>query len=307
VLENYPQFHRVTRDDGLYRVADRGIQRRHRTAIGTITSDGMMAVKYLKGGRIGTVEENFISRLNPGDRFLFSGKTLELVRVRDMVAYVRRGRGKQRDVPRWQGGRLPLSTELADSMREVLASARDGRAEAAELAASGDVLALEQRWSALPADDELLVERTDSREGEHWFVFPFAGRLAHEGLAALMAWRIGRQRPATFSISINDYGFELLTAEPLGLSGDELRAALSPQGLAEDLQACVNAGELAKRQFRDIARIAGLVFQGYPGQGKSTRQVQASSGLIFDTLQRYDPDHELVDQAHREVLESQLE
>jgi ATP-dependent Lhr-like helicase len=308
VLENYPQFRRVDRTaDGQLRVTDRTIAGRHRMAIGTISSDSMMSVRTLKGRRLGSIEESFIARLRPGDAFLFSGRTLELVRVRELTAYVRNARARREAVPRWQGGRLPLSTELADTVREILQEVRAGRYADEETLAIADVLALQERWSRLPGPDDLLVERIRSREGEHLFLFPFAGRLVHEGLASLVAWRLGQLAPATFSISVNDYGFELLTANLPPLDEPLLRRLLGRDGLADDLLACINAGELARRQFRDIARIAGLVFQGYPGRGKSTRQIQASSGLIFDTLTRYDPGHPLLDQARREVLENQLE
>jgi ATP-dependent Lhr-like helicase len=266
-----------------------------------------MSVRTLKGGRLGSIEESFIARLRPGDAFLFSGRTLELVRVRELTAYVRTARARRQAVPRWQGGRLPLSTELADTVREILQEVRAGRYADEETLAIADVLALQERWSRLPGPEDLLVERIRSREGDHLFLFPFAGRLVHEGLASLVAWRLGQLVPATFSISVNDYGFELLTADLPPLDEPLLRRLLGRDGLADDLLACINASELARRQFRDIARIAGLVFQGYPGRGKSTRQIQASSGLIFDTLTRYDPGHPLLYQARREVLENQLE
>lgn len=308
VLQAYPDFRRVLRgDDGRYRIAGRGQAGRHRMGIGTITSDAAVAVRFQGGGHLGTVEESFVSRLRPGDTFLFAGRALELVRVRDMTAHVRRARGARRAVPRWQGGRLPLSTELAESVREILAEAREGILRDPETRAVADVLAVQQEWSALPGPRELLAERVRTREGEHLFLFPFAGRLVHEGLAALVAWRLGRRIPATFSITVNDYGFELLADRLPDLDEPGLRSLFDTANLVTDLLACVNASELARRQFRDIARIAGLVFQGYPGRGKSARQLQASSGLIYDTLARYDPDHRLLAQARDEVLERQLE
>ena len=129
----------------------------------------------------------------------------------------------------------------------------------------------------------------------------------HEGLATLVAWRIAQQSPRTFTLSANDYGFELLSADPIEVTEQAVRGWLSQRDLIEHLFAGINLGEAAKRQFRDIARIAGLVFSGYPGSGKSTRQIQASSGLIYDVLRRYDEDNLLLGQAAREVLEAQLE
>jgi len=307
VLGNYPQFQRVQDDGERYRVTDRAIATRHRMSVGTITSDPMMTVQYRRGGRLGSVEESFIARLNPGDRFLFAGRYVELVRVRETIAYVKAASGPRREVPRWQGGHLPLSTTLADQVRNILAEAGSSAAQQPEVEALSATLALQQQWSALPATHQLLVEHTRTREGEHLFIFPFGGRLAHEGLASLIAWRLSQRRSATFGMAVNDYGLELISGKRLNLTIDEIAAVLTSDGLAEDLEQCLNADELARRRFRDIARIAGLVFSGYPGRNKGARQLQASSGLIFDTLQRYAPEHQLLAQSRAEVLANQLE
>ena len=214
---------------------------------------------------------------------------------------------KNRQVPRWGGGRMAITGTLADAIRDLLEAARDGHYDTPELAAIQNVLELQKNWSALPAADELLVEHVSSREGRHWFFYPFAGRLAHEGLSALVAWRLARMHKATFRFSVNDYGFELVTRSKVDFTVDELRAAFSPDNLVDDLLTCLNASELAKHAFRDIARIAGLVFSGYPGANKSARQVQASSGLVYDVLARYDADNRLLTQARDEVLARELE
>ncbi|MEJ2601870.1 MAG: ligase-associated DNA damage response DEXH box helicase [Gammaproteobacteria bacterium] len=306
-LQGYPRYRRVEEIDGRYRVTDRGIGQRHRMGIGTIASDTAMNIRWLTGGSLGTIEESFISRLERGDRFLFAGRLVELAQVRDMTAYVRRAKRGKRTVPRWQGGRMPLSTELADSVLEVLEAAQSATGQPAEVTALAGLLDLQKRWSRLPVPDELLAELTRTREGWSLFLYPFAGRLVHEGLATLLAWRLSRDASATYTLSANDYGLELLSREPPAVDEARLREVLVPGDLEGDLLACMNTSEIAKRRFRDIARIAGLVFQGYPGRGKSTRQVQASSGLIFDVLERYDSGNLLLDQARREVLENQLE
>ena len=308
VLTAYPDFQRVVRgSDGRYRISGRAQATRHRMSIGTITSDAAIAVRYQGGGHIGTIEESFIARLKPGDVFLFAGRSLELIRVRDLTAYVRRAGARRKAVPRWQGGRLPLSTALADRVLALFSEAADGIYQEPEMAAIKPLLRLQSAWSSLPRPDALLIERTRSREGTHLFVYPFAGRLAHEGLATLLAWRLGQRSPATFSLSVNDYGFELLGDQLPPPEEMEWHALFSEDHLVDDLLAAMNASELARRQFRDIARVAGLVFQGYPGRGKTARQLQASSGLIFDTINRYDPDNRLLDQARHEVLDSALE
>jgi ATP-dependent Lhr-like helicase len=303
-LQNYPEYARIVEQDGRYTVENAAIARRHRMAIGTITSDATLNVQYLRGPSIGSIEEAFVARLRPGDRFLFGGKTLEFVRLRDLTAWVRRATDRTTAVPRWSGSRMALSSELAGAIRQRLEAARNGELEGPEMRAVAPILRVQARWSRIPAYDELLIERAKTREGYHLFVYPFEGRLANEGLAALLAYRLARLQPISLAIAVNDYGFELLAPEPLPSA--DFNAMLSPANLAEDIMASLNATEMARRQFREIARVAGLVLQGYPGE-KNLRQVQASSGLIYDVFMQHDPANRLLDQARREVLERQLE
>lgn len=306
-LTAYPEFSRVVERDGLHVVEDRRIAHRHRMAIGTIVSDASIRVQYLRGAKLGSVEESFIARLRPGDRFMFGGKPLEFVRVRDMVAWVRRAKSTKGAIPRWMGSRLPLSSELALAVRARLDEARRGVLRGREMEAIRPVLELQARWSAIPAADELLIERVRSAEGHHIFIYPIDGRLVHEGIAALVAYRISRIVPISFAISANDYGFELLAPDAAPLDQALAEGLLLPRDLAHDIPASLNAAEMARRQFREIARVAGLVFPGFPGSGKSARQLQASSGLFYDVFRRYDPENRLLEQASREVLERQLE
>ena len=307
-LKGYPEYSKVITDpSGRWRVEDRTVARRHRMSIGTIVSDAHIVVQYLRGRRLGSVEESFIARLAPGDRFVFAGTPLEFVRVRDMVAWVRRAPNAGGAIPRWMGSRLPLSGELAAALRDRLGEAAAGKFRGPEMEAIQPILNVQARWSHIPAPDEFLVEKVKTREGYHLFFFPFEGRLVHEGLAALFAWRISRVTPITFSMSSNDYGFELLSAEQAPLEEALTRGLVDPGNLVTDIPASLNATEMARRQFREIARVAGLVFPGYPRSGKTARQLQASSGLFFDVFRRYDAGNKLLTQAHREVLERQLE
>ena len=303
----YPEYARLVSHDGRWVLEDREMAKRHRMTIGTIVGDAQIDVRFLRGPRLGGVEESFIARLSPGDRFIFAGRPLEFVRVRDMVAWVRLARSVAGAIPRWQGSRLPLSDELSDALRRRLAEAAAGEFRDPEMQAMRPVFAVQAKWSRVPAADELLIERVRSREGHHLFVFPFEGRLVHEGLAALLAWRISRLRPISFSFAANDWGIELLSADDPPIEDALGAGLLSPHDLVDDVPASLNATEMARRQFREIARVAGLVFPGLPRSGKSARQLQASAGLFFDVFQRYDPANLLVDQAFREVLERQLE
>lgn len=296
-----------------YKVTERSVARRHRLSIGTIVSDPTIQVQYLKGRKLGTVDESFVSRLRPGDRFIFAGVPLTFVRLKDLTAIVRRAKSTKGAIPRWTGTRMPLSTELAAAVRRKLEEARDGHFEDEEMLAVGPIMARQADWSQIPGQDEFLIESVETREGHHLFLFPFAGRLVHEGLAALFAYRISQLVPITFTVAANDYGFELLSdvEAPLdrALEPDDkgVPALLSRENLLDEIPASLNAAEMARRQFREIAQIAGLVFTGLPGRPSKMKHVQASSGLFFDVFSQYDTDNLLLEQAHREVLERQLE
>jgi ATP-dependent Lhr-like helicase len=313
-LTVYPEYRRVLPDEeGVYRVPDPAIGRRHRMGIGTIVSDASVQVKFVSGGRIGSVEESFIARLKPGDHFLFGGRILEFVRVHEMTAFVKRATGRQGAVTRWMGAKMSLSSELAHAALEELRLAAQGVFEGPEMQALRPLLEIQQRWSALPDSDTLVVESMKSREGYHLFVYPFAGRAVHMGLASLFAYRVGRIQPITFSIAINDYGFELLASSAVdwarlfaGATGAQV-GLFDTGTLLEDVLGSLNATQLSQQRFREVARIAGLVFQGYPGQPKSTRQLQASSSLFFEVFRKHDAANLLLTQAQREVLEQELE
>jgi ATP-dependent Lhr-like helicase len=306
-LTAYPEYHRIQRVEGLWRVPDRGIAKRHRLQVGTIVSDASMQVKWLSGGTIGTIEESFIARLNKGDHFVFAGRVLEYVRTQDLAAYVRLGSKKKGVVPAWAGGRMPLSSELADASLAVLTGAAAGEFGEPEMQAAEPMLRAQMRLSRLPRQGELLLERFSSREGHHVFLYPFAGRNVHIGLAQLLAYRLAKAEPNTFSLSVNDYGLEILAAKPLPDAALQPAALFSTQGLLADVLASLNSGELAQRRFREIARVAGLVFGGYPGAPKSMRQLQASSSLFFEVFRKYDAGNRLLGQAENEVLSQELE
>ncbi len=306
-LGAYPEYHRVALVDGVYRVPDRGIARRHRLQVGTIVSDASMQVKWVSGGTIGTIEEGFIARLNKGDCFVFAGRVLEYVRTQDMAAYVRKATKRKGVVPAWAGGKMPLSSELADAVQAMLDGAAQGDFFDPELQAAQPMLATQARLSKLPRRGVLLAERFRSREGHHLFLYPFAGRNVHIGLAQLLAWRLAKLEPNTFSLSVNDYGLEILAAKEIPDAALDPAVLFSAHGLMADVLASLNSGELAQRRFREIARVAGLVFSGYPGAPKSLRQVQASSSLFFEVFRKYDAANRLLGQAEQEVLSQELE
>lgn len=304
-LAAYPNYARIIERFGRWYVAGKAIARHHRMNIGTIAGDATVEVKWLRGGRLGTVEESFVSRLNEGDRFLFAGKPLVLFRFDGLTAWVKRARGSPAlQVPRWNGGRMPLSTLLSSAVLDLVrAAAADEGGLPPEVRAVLPLLHTQARWSRLPDHDTLLIERWQGRDGHHTFVFPFAGRLVHEGLAALVAWRIASRAPTTLTFAVTDWGLELSGRTPLEFDDRSWRRLFSPANLLEDLLACLNGTEMARRHFREIARVAGLI----AGSQRTTRQTQASAGLIYDVLCEHDADNMLLAQARREVLEQQFE
>ena len=310
-LTAYPEYHRVQLQDGLWRVPDRGIARRHRLQVGTIVSDAMMAVKWVSSGlggkTLGHVEEGFIARLNKGDCFVFAGRVLEFVRTHEMAAQVRLARKVRGVVPSWAGGKMPLSSEMAASVQALLDEAAQGQFSEPEMQAAKPMLQAQARLSQLPRLGTLLVEELRTREGHHLFVYPFAGRNVHIGLAQLLAWRLAQGAPNTFSLSVNDYGLEILAATDMGPEALQRGGLFDSQSLLHDVLASLNSGQLAQRRFREIARVAGLVFGGYPGAPKSLRQLQASSSLFFEVFRKYDAGNRLLGQAQSEVLTQELE
>jgi len=307
-LTAYPDYHRIALGaDGVYRVQDRAIGRRHKLGIGTIVSDASMQVKYLSGANLGTIEEGFIARLRKGDCFYFAGRLLEFIRVQDMAAYVKKATRNKGTVPTWQGSKMALSTELGDAVLEMMQQGAQGDFVEPELAAARPMLQTQARLSRIPTPHALLVEVFRSKEGFHLYIYPFAGRHVHLGLASLLAWRLAREQPNTFSISVNDYGFELVSPEEFDLAPVRDLGVFTTANLLHDVLASLNSTELAQRRFREIARVAGLVFGGYPGQPKSAKQLQASSGLFFEVFRKYDSGNLLLGQADREMMSQELE
>lgn len=313
-LAIYPDFQRAAPDEeGVWRVPDARLARRHRSNIGTIVSDASMQVQFVSGGRLGSVEESFIARLQKGDVFMFAGRLLELVRTQQMTAYVRIAPKGSAALPRWNGGRMPLSNTLADAMLEMLEQAERGVYASPEMHCAQPLLAVQGAWSALPTPGRLVAETLHTREGWHLYLYPLAGRLVHLGLAGLLAWRASEQVPNTFSIAVNDYGLELLSAKPVDwaallprLIGEGTHTTIG-SGLEDEVLASLNATEMARRRFREIARIAGLIFQSHPGEQRSSRQLQASSSLYYDVFAQYDPDNLLLAQARAELLDNELD
>jgi len=308
-LKAYPNYRKIELQDGAYVVSDRRIARMHRVSIGTITSDAAIRVRFIGGKRLGSVEESFFSRIRPGDRFAYAGRVLELVRLRDSEAIVKRARGTSNITPRWTGGRMAMSETvsalLLDTLRDLDERRLDYESDPS-LAVLAPLIERQRERSRLPGAAPL-IERWRSKQGTHFFLYPFAGYLAHEGLGALLSYRLSKHFPATFTTSSNDYGFELFSTENVPMHAFERSDLFSTHRLEADILEAVNGAELGKQQFREVARVSGLVFQGYPGSSKTVGQLQMSASLIYDVLRKYEPSSPMLAQAHREVLDQKLD
>ena len=306
-LQAYNEYRKVVIRNGKYVVENRSIAMKHRLSVGTIVGDTSLHVRFVTGKYLGTIEESFISRLNPGDVFWFAGKSLELVRVKEMEAHVRKSNKSKGIVPSWMGGRMPLSSQMSEMIRLKIDEAVRGVEVDEEIKFLKPLFKLQQYRSHLPGKDEFLIEYFQSNEGYHVLLYPFEGRFVHEGMAALVAYRISQIQPITFSIAMNDYGFELLSDQPIPIDEAVETNMLGSENLLTDIQASINSTEMARRKFRDIAAISGLVFKGYPGKPVKDRHLQSSSQLFFNVFHDYEAHNLLLRQAYEEVLDFQLE
>lgn len=306
-LGGYDEFHKVVIQDGLYIVTSKKVAMRHRLSIGTIVSDTMMKVKFVRGGFIAHVAESFMTRMHPGDNFWLAGRSLDLVRIKGITAEVRKSNKERGPVPSWNGGRMPLSSQMSQMLRKKLNEAVSGVSDDPEIHFMKPLIDRQKLESILPTDGQFLIEQFESNDGYHATFFPFEGRFVHEGMGALIAYRISLLQPITFSIAMNDYGFELLSDQPIPIQDAIDTNIFSTDHLLDDIYASINSVEMGRRKFRDIAQISGLIFNGYPGKNKKQSHIQASSQLFFDVFNDYDPANLLFRQSFDEVTDFQLE
>ncbi len=307
-LGAYDEFSKLELIGDVYKVTSRKQAMRHRLSIGTIVSDPVIKIKTIKGKYLGSIEEYFMSKLKPGEAFWFAGNCLELIQVKEMTALVRKSDEKKAQIPSWAGGRMPLSGQLSGMLRRELSAFADGSIIMDdEFTSLIPLLNKQKEISIIPKSNQLLIEQYESKDGFHVFIFPFEGRLVHEGLAGLMNYRIGQWMSISFSIAMNDYGFEMLSDQEIPIEEILGNNVFGTEDLSNDLLNSMNGIEMARRKFRDIAGISGLVFQGFPGKQIQSKHLQASSGLFFDVFKENEPDHLLLQQAYEEVLLQQME
>jgi ATP-dependent helicase Lhr and Lhr-like helicase len=306
-LTAYNEYRKVVVEQGLFKVENRRIAFKHRLSIGAIVGDSLLYVKYVSGKFLGTIEEYFISSLKVGDVFWFAGQSLELVRIKEMEVQVRKSKRKTGKVPSWQGGRMPLSSQMSEMIRVKIDEAATNSESDEEMKFLRPLMQLQRDRSHLPRAHEFLIEYFHSVEGYHVLMYPFEGRAVHEGMAALIAYRMAQIKPISFSIAMNDYGFELLSDQEIPIYEAIETNVLGSEDLMKDIQASINSTEMAKRKFRDIASISGLIFKGLPGQKIKERHLQSSSQLFFNVFHEYESHNLLLLQAFEEVMDFQLE
>ncbi|MGB6152990.1 MAG: ligase-associated DNA damage response DEXH box helicase [Pricia sp.] len=308
-LQTYDEYKKVeVEEDGKFKVNNRGIAMRHRFQIGTIVGDANLAVKYQSGGYIGSIEEFFISKLNRGDVFTFAGRNLEFIRIKEMQVHVKNSKKKTNKVPSWAGGRMTLSAQMSELLREELYTAnQDTMEQSREIRSLDNLFERQRKESIVPNTGEFLIETFKTRDGYHHIFYPFEGRFVHEAMGSLLGYRISLLSPITFSLAFNDYGFELLSDQEIDMQQVLDNNLFSTDFMSDDLYKSLNATEMARRKFRDIAVISGMVFTGYPNKGIKMKHLQSNSQLLFDVFRDYEPDNLLFQQAFRETFEHQLE
>ena len=305
-LEQYDEYKKlILNENGFLKVANKTIALRHRLSMGTIVSGNDLKIRYRKGGYLGSIEEWFISKLNPGDTFAFSGKILELIRIQKMEVIVKKSKSKQAKIPAWMGGRMSFSAHLSDLLKKALFEDQDKKTR--EFQSLLPVFEQQKKESIVPRPDELLIERFKTREGIHTLFYPFEGYAIHEAMACLMAYRISLITPISFSMSFNDYGFELLSDQAFSPDAFLDNDLFTPEHLFDDLAKSINVSEMARRRFRDIAVISGLVFQGYPNKPIKSKHLQSGSQLFFEVFKDYEPDNLLYKQAIEETFDHGIE
>lgn len=308
-LQSYDEYKKIdVEEDGKFTVNDRGVAMRHRFQIGTIVGDVNLTVRYQKGGYIGSIEEYFISKLNRGDVFTFAGRNLEFIRIKGMQVHVRNSKKRTSKISSWMGSRMTLSAQMSKLLREELYSSyKDEKDQSPEIRSLAHIFKQQRQESIVPKPNEFLIETFKTEDGYHHIFYPFEGRFVHEAMGSILGYRISLLSPITFSLAFNDYGFELLSDKPIDMQQVLDNDLFTTDYLLDDLQKSLNATEMARRKFRDIAIISGMVFTGYPNKGIKMKHLQSNSQLLFEVFRDYEPENLLFQQAFTETFQHQLE
>jgi ATP-dependent Lhr-like helicase len=326
-LRAYDRYKRIVQDvhTGLWRARNAGVAQQHRMNVGAIVESEMLDVRLahragarprpgvaksaeprplIAGRRLGQIEEYFIEGLAPGDTFLFAGEVLRLINVDGKDALVVRAQGEQNpSVPSYAGGKFPLSTFLAERVREMLHSPQRQKALSPQVR---DWIKQQKHRSTVPAPDEMLIE-TFPRALKHYLVcYPFEGRLAHQTLGMLLSRRLERAGKHPLGFLASEYAVAVWGLEPMG--DLDFAALFDEDMLGDDLEAWLGESTLMKATFAKCAIISGMIERNTPGAERKTgRQVTFSADLIYDVLKQYEPDHILMQAAFADAGEGYLD
>ncbi len=294
-LQSYERFSRlVINDKGLYQLRDKRDTRRYRMNIGTIVEAPLLKVQ-LKNRTLGTIEERFVQNLAPGDTFYFAGMVLAYQSFRDGAVMVSKTKDGNPQIANYAGGRMPMSTNLSDSIRYMLGHSRQWAQMPAQIK---DWLSLHKEKSIMPDEKSLLVE-TFPHEKKHYMVaYTFAGWHANQTLGFLILRRMRRMGARPLGFVQSDYALTAWSLKPL----KDVENLFDPNIFYEEFEDWLSETPLIRRMFRDAAVISGLVERRHPGATKTGKQVLMSTDLIFDVLMKYDPDHILIKAARNDAL-----
>ncbi len=294
-LRTYERWRRLhLLEDGRYRTRSRGVVQRLRMNIGTIVEAETLKVRLGRGRILGEVEEYFAMGLEIGDSFIFAGRMLRFEGIREQTVIASQAPGTEPKVPAFVGGRLPLTTHLADRVRAMLADPSCWGELPDQVQ---DWLRLQRHRSELPGADELLVESFRRGQREFLVAYCFEGRNAHQTLGMLLTRRMERAGYAPMGFVATDYVIAVWGLNPV----TDVEALFDEDMLGDDLEAWMDESSMLKRTFRNVAVIAGLIERNYPGKKKTGRQVTFSSDLIYDTLRQHEPDHILLRATRRDA------
>jgi ATP-dependent Lhr-like helicase len=347
-LKSYDRFAKIRQmPDGRWRVSNPKIAQSWRMNVGTIVEADMLKVRLVRGGAetaakeasrmrqgtlyapaklqgsnpqaytgaltrggrvLGEIEEYFLETLSPGDTFLFGGEILALVGIVENEAHVVRAQSDAPKVPSYAGGKFPLSTFLAERVRQILAHPKQWKDLPDQVV---EWLKLQQEKSSLPPADKMLIE-TFPRGGRHYLVaYPFEGRLAHQTLGMLLTRRMERMGLKPLGFVANEYAIAVWTIEDVGAALKTRRPSIgelfAQDMLGDDLEEWLQESALMKRTFRNCAVISGLIERRFPGKSKSGRQVTISTDLVYDVLRRHEPDHILLRAARDDAMSGLLD
>lgn len=305
-LQAYERYQRLIEVQGKYSPANKRVIMRHRQNIGTIVEAGRLRVKRVtrshSGKIIGEIEEYFAQQLSKGDSFYFNGETLIFQGIRDMFVEAKRGKNKEAKIPSFVGGQMPLSTYLADAVRQLINSPLEWK-QLPKLVQ--EWLHLQQSYSALPGDQHILIEHFKFRGAYTTLFYTFEGRKANQTLGMLLTRRMEKLNLKPLSFSITDYGLSISSL--VSIEENHIPLLFNPDILGDELEDWMLEASMLKRSFRQVAVVSGLIEQQYHSNKKTMKQVTFSSDLIYQTLKEYEPDHILLkvtrENAQRELLD----